>query len=131
MPLRLAVRDIAFFNATRAAKWSGEGGNHFIGGEDLTCERGLAAPQNLALGAFIGIAHAERNGHHYVDGFAEMPPAEAEAKRSRQGRSRDTQRRFPHGIADRAGFCQVCAPGPVTLSPLGRPTAKTPQEQTI
>ena len=27
----------------------------------------------------IGVTHAERNGHHYVDGFAETPAAEAQA----------------------------------------------------
>lgn len=35
--------------------------------------------QDLALGAFIGVTHAERNGHHYVDGFGETPAAEAQA----------------------------------------------------
>ena len=35
--------------------------------------------QDLALGALIGVSHAERNGHHYVDGFADTPPAEAQA----------------------------------------------------
>jgi hypothetical protein len=65
-------------NATRAAKWSAEGANYFITGEDLTCQAGLAVQQDLALGALLGITHAERNGHHYVDGFGETPPAEAE-----------------------------------------------------
>ncbi|MBI5318072.1 hypothetical protein [Bradyrhizobium sp.] len=65
-------------NATRAVKWSGEGAKHFIAGEDLTCQAGLAVQQDLALGALIGITHAERNGHHYVDGFGETPAAEAE-----------------------------------------------------
>jgi L-alanine-DL-glutamate epimerase-like enolase superfamily enzyme len=65
-------------NATRAAKWSAEGTKHFIAGEDLTCQAGLAVQQDLALGALIGVTHAERNGHHYVDGFAETPAAEAE-----------------------------------------------------
>jgi hypothetical protein len=65
-------------NATRAAKWSAEGTPHFIAGEDLTCQAGLAVQQDLALGSLIGIAHAERNGHHYVDGFADTPAAEAE-----------------------------------------------------
>ena len=65
-------------NATRAAKWSAEGAKHFIAGEDLTCQAGLAVQQDLALGALIGVTHAERNGHHYVDGFAETPAAEAE-----------------------------------------------------
>jgi hypothetical protein len=66
-------------NAARAATWSAEGGNYFITGEDLTCQAGLAVQQDLALGALIGITHAERNGHHYVDGFAETPAAEAQA----------------------------------------------------
>jgi hypothetical protein len=66
-------------NATRAAKWSAGGERFFVTGEDLTCQAGLAVQQDLALGAFVGIAHAERNGHHYVDGFGETPAAEAEA----------------------------------------------------
>ncbi|UPK33418.1 hypothetical protein IVB18_35160 [Bradyrhizobium sp. 186] len=66
-------------NATRAAKWSGGGEKFFVTGEDLTCQAGLAVQQDLALGAFIGIAHAERNGHHYVDGFGDAPAAEAQA----------------------------------------------------
>lgn len=65
-------------NATRAAKWSAEGMTHFIAGEDLTCQAGLAVQQDLALGALIGVTHAERNGHHYVDGFADTPAAEAD-----------------------------------------------------
>ena len=66
-------------NATRAAKWSAGGARFFVTGEDLTCQAGLAVQQDLALGAFIGITHAERNGHHYVDGFGETPAAEAQA----------------------------------------------------
>lgn len=66
-------------NATRAAKWSAEGETFFVTGEDLTCQAGLAVQQDLALGAFLGITHAERNGHHYVDGFGETPADEARA----------------------------------------------------
>ncbi|CUU20551.1 hypothetical protein ABIB94_000757 [Bradyrhizobium sp. JR7.2] len=66
-------------NATRAAKWSTDGARFFVTGEDLTCQAGLAVQQDLALGAFIGVTHAERNGHHYVDGFGETPAAEAQA----------------------------------------------------
>ena len=58
-------------NATRAAKWSAEGDKAFIAGEDLTCQAGLGVQQDLALGALIGVTHAERNGHHYVDGFGD------------------------------------------------------------
>ncbi len=66
-------------NATRAAKWSAAGERCFVTGEDLTCQAGLAMQQDLALGALIGVTHAERNGHHYVDGFADTRPDEANA----------------------------------------------------
>src|SRR5206468_6228425 len=66
-------------NATRAAKWSAGGEKFFVSGEDLTCQAGLAVQQDLALGALIGVPHAERNGHHYVDGFADTPAREANA----------------------------------------------------
>ncbi|MET3909474.1 hypothetical protein ABID59_003831 [Bradyrhizobium sp. S3.3.6] len=66
-------------NATRAAKWSAGRERFFVTGEDLTCQAGLAVQQDLALGAFIGVTHAERNGHHYVDGFGDTPAAEAQA----------------------------------------------------
>ena len=65
-------------NATRAAKWSVEGEEFFIAAEDLTCQAGLGVQQDLALGALIGVTHAERNGHHYVNGFVETPAAEAQ-----------------------------------------------------
>jgi hypothetical protein len=68
-------------NATRIAKWNEDGGEYIICSEDLTCQAGLAVQQDLALGALIllGTPHAERNGHHYVDGFADTPAKEAEA----------------------------------------------------
>src|SRR5262245_3022118 len=69
----------AIINAVRAEKWSAEGMRHFIAGEDLTCQPGLALQQDLALNALLGLTHAERNGHHYVDGFGGAPAAEADA----------------------------------------------------
>ncbi|AWM00102.1 hypothetical protein [Bradyrhizobium amphicarpaeae] len=66
-------------NATRAAKWTTGAETFFVTGEDLTCQAGLAVQQDLALGALIGVTHAERNGHHYVDGFGDTPLAEARA----------------------------------------------------
>jgi L-alanine-DL-glutamate epimerase-like enolase superfamily enzyme len=66
-------------NAARAAKWSADGEKFFVSGEDLTCQAGLGVQQDLALGALLGVSHAERNGHHYVDGFANTPAAEAQA----------------------------------------------------
>jgi L-alanine-DL-glutamate epimerase-like enolase superfamily enzyme len=69
----------SILNAARASKWSAEGGRFFVTGEDLTCQSGLALQQDLALGAWLGLQHAERNGHHYVDGFGQAPEREAEA----------------------------------------------------
>ncbi|MGV7214471.1 hypothetical protein [Bradyrhizobium sp. UFLA05-112] len=69
----------SIINATRAAKWSAGGEKFFVTSEDLTCQAGLAVQQDLALGALIGITHAERNGHHYADGFGDAPAGEARA----------------------------------------------------
>jgi hypothetical protein len=49
----------------------------FVTAEDLTCQVGLAIQQDIALGAFHGLVHAERNGHIYGDGFANVSDAEA------------------------------------------------------
>ncbi|WP_448191067.1 hypothetical protein [Azospirillum sp. sgz301742] len=64
-------------NAARCEAWNGNGTRHFISAEDLTCQAGLAVQQDTALVALLGIGHAERNGHQYVDGFAGAPEAEA------------------------------------------------------
>jgi hypothetical protein len=50
-----------------------------LSGEDLTCQAGLAVQQDTLLAASLGVAHIERNGHHYVDGFGAAPEAEARA----------------------------------------------------
>jgi hypothetical protein len=49
----------------------------FLTAEDLTCQPGLALQQDTVLAAFLGVPHAERNGHRYVDGF--MDAAEGRA----------------------------------------------------
>ncbi|MBR1222693.1 hypothetical protein JQ557_32160 [Bradyrhizobium sp. U87765 SZCCT0131] len=69
----------SILNAVRAARWSAEGPAYFVSGEDLTCQAGLGVQQDLALGALLGLTHAERNGHHYVAGFGDAPAAEAKA----------------------------------------------------
>ncbi|WP_431862067.1 hypothetical protein [Azospirillum sp.] len=69
----------AILNAARCAAWNGDGSRHFISAEDLTCQAGLSVQQDTALVALLGIGHAERNGHQYVDGFAGAPEEEAEA----------------------------------------------------
>jgi hypothetical protein len=128
-------------NAVRATKWSGHGPKYFVTGEDLTCQAGLAVQQDLALGAFIGVAHAERNGHHYVDGFAETPAAEAEAflaahpdlYRSDGGKVRLAihDGDLLTGSLTAPGFATSVHPVWSTLSPLARPMPRILQEQSI
>jgi hypothetical protein len=50
--------------------------------EDLTTLAGVCVQQDLALVALLGLPHVERNGHHFVDGFAGRPRAEAERFRA-------------------------------------------------
>ena len=128
-------------NATRAAKWNGAGEKYFITGEDLTCQVGLCVQQDLALGALIGVTHAERNGHHYVDGFGDTPATEAEAFLAAHpdlyGRDGQTIRLSIHdgdlltGSLTSPGFATGLHPDWPALSPLEPPTTKTLQEQTI
>ena len=123
-------------NATRAAKWSAGGERYFISGEDLTCQAGLGVQQDLALGALIGVTHAERNGHHYVDGFADTPAAEAEAFLAAHpdlyARDGDKIRLAIHdgdlltGSLTSPGFATAVHPDWSAMSPLEQPKARNP-----
>ena len=68
-------------NLARCRLWNAEGGqgSYFLSGEDLTTQAGLSVQQDLALVSLLGLADVERNGHHFIDGFAGRPVAEAEA----------------------------------------------------
>jgi L-alanine-DL-glutamate epimerase-like enolase superfamily enzyme len=128
-------------NATRAAKWSQAGEKFFISGEDLTCQAGLGVQQDLALGALIGVTHAERNGHHYVDGFGDTPAAEAQAFLSTHPdlyvSDGNKIRLSIHdgdlltGSLTTPGFATSVHPDWSALSPLARPTTKTLQEKVL
>jgi L-alanine-DL-glutamate epimerase-like enolase superfamily enzyme len=128
-------------NATRAGIWSTEDQRHFITGEDLTCQAGLGVQQDLALGALIGVTHAERNGHHYVDGFAETPAAEARAFLTAHPdlyvSDGDTIRLSIHGgdlltgSLTAPGFASGVHPDWSTLAPLQQPKTKILQEHSI
>src|SRR6266704_807452 len=79
----------SLLNAARCARRNCEGGpRFFMSGEDLTTQAGLAVQQDLALVNLLGLRHVERNGHHYVHGFAG------------QGASRDEQRGFAEAHPD-------------------------------
>jgi hypothetical protein len=69
----------SLLNGARSAAWNATGQDTFVTAEDLTCQAGLAVQQDTALAAFLGCTHIERNGHHYVDGFADSPEEEAAA----------------------------------------------------
>ncbi|WP_407165648.1 hypothetical protein [Bradyrhizobium sp. ORS 111] len=131
----------AIINATRAAAWSADGTPYFVSGEDLTCQTGLAVQQDLALGALIGVGHAERNGHHYVDGFAETPAEEAAAFLAAHPdlytRDGGKVRLAIHdgdlltGSLTTPGFASSVHPDWSTMQPLKRPTPRVSQEQAL
>ena len=62
-------------NAARCAQ-AGPRRRLFLSGEDLTMQAGVGLQQDLALVGWLGLAHVERNGHHYVNGMAALPEAE-------------------------------------------------------
>lgn len=68
----------SLLNAARCVNWNAQEGRQrfFMSGEDLTVQAGLSVQQDLALVNVLGIAHVERNGHHYVNGLASRPEAE-------------------------------------------------------
>ena len=77
----------SLINLARCRTWNEGAGNegagnegaYFLSGEDLTTLAGISVQQDLALVSLLGITHVERNGHHFIDGFAGRPPAEARA----------------------------------------------------
>jgi hypothetical protein len=128
----------SLLNATRAAKWSARGERYFITGEDLTCQAGLGVQQDLALGALIGVTHAERNGHHYVDGFGDTPAAEAQAflaahpalyvSDGNKIRLSIHDGDLLTGSLASPGFATGVHPDWSALSPLEHPKTRNPQE---
>ncbi len=71
----------SMLNAARCSHWNAQLGEprHFMSAEDLTIQAGIALQQDLALVSLLGITHVERNGHHYVNGMADLPEAEQAA----------------------------------------------------
>jgi hypothetical protein len=69
----------SLLNAARCAQANAVPGPRvFLSAEDLTAQAGLAVQQDLALAGLLGLTHVERNGHHYVDGFAGQGAGAAE-----------------------------------------------------
>lgn len=73
----------SLINHARCAAWNAapegaeDGARFFLSAEDLTTLPGLCLQQDLALVSALGLSHVERNGHHFIAGFAGRPKAEA------------------------------------------------------
>jgi len=68
----------SILNSARCVLWNRQAGDArmFMSAEDLTIQAGVALQQDLALVNLLGITHVERNGHHYVNGMADLSEAE-------------------------------------------------------
>ncbi len=68
-------------NRIRCQQWNAAEGRerYFMSAEDLTVHAGTSLQQDLALVNLLGMTHVERNGHHFVDGFADRPERESRA----------------------------------------------------
>jgi hypothetical protein len=109
-------------NLARCRVWNAEsdGGDFFMSGEDLTTQAGLAVQQDLALVALLGLADVERNGHHFIDGFAARPFDESLAfldahpdlyhEENRRVRLRIENGRIALGSLDCPGFGSAVVP---------------------
>jgi hypothetical protein len=62
-----------------------QGAGLFLSAEDLTNLPIVALNQDLTVVAALGLAHAERNGHHYFAGLSHLTPAEQQSARRDYG----------------------------------------------
>ena len=71
----------SILNASRIAKLNVEVGSerYFMSAEDLTTNAGISVQQDLALVSLLGLAHVERNAHHFINGMSSVPEAEQKA----------------------------------------------------
>lgn len=119
-------------NLARCRAWNAaEGGSrYFMSAEDLTTLAGVCVQQDLALVALLGLPHVERNGHHFVDGFAGRPKAEAyRFLEAHPGLYADTPRgprlAIREGVLDLAsletpGLGATCEPDVGAMAPMPR-----------
>jgi hypothetical protein len=119
-------------NAARCAHWNdGVAPRYFLSGEDLTMQAGLGVQQDLALAALLGLRHVERNGHHYVNGFAGQSAGDAEQRAflgAQPGLYEESHGGVRLAIRDgfidissleAPGFASAAQPDWATLEPLG------------
>jgi hypothetical protein len=124
----------SILNRARCAHWNDEAGEprYFMSAEDLSIQPGVSLQQDLALASLLGLTHVERNGHHYVDGFAGASEAEQSGfleahpdiyRRDRDGRVRLRIEggRIQLGSLDCAGFARAAEPAWRTLAEMQLP----------
>lgn len=124
----------SLLNAARCSLWNRSmPRRYFLSAEDLTMQAGLAVQQDLALASVLGLSHVERNGHHYVNGFAGQGADAAEQQRFLAAHPRlyDTAhgsvRLAIHdgsialGSLHAPGFASAAEPTWATLAPMQRP----------
>jgi hypothetical protein len=128
----------SMLNAGRCAALN-RGGKcrYFMSAEDLTTQAGLAVQQDLALVNVLGLTHVERNGHHYVHGFAGQGAGAAEQQAFLRAhpdlyegdgnnvRLRLRAGRVALGSLAAPGFASGATPDAATLAPLATPLART------
>ena len=128
----------SLLNAARCAHWNDDvAPRYFLSGEDLTMQAGLGVQQDLALTALLGLRHVERNGHHYVNGFAGEHASEVEQRAfltAHSGLYEDSHGGVRLAIRDglidissleAPGFASAAQPDWATLEPLGVALATT------
>jgi len=119
-------------NLARCRTWNAEGaeGSFFLSGEDLTTQAGLAVQQDLALVSLLGLADVERNGHHFIDGFAGRPQGETLAflqahpdlyvEEDRHVRLRIVGGKLQLGSLECPGFGSAVVPDLSTTAPMAK-----------
>lgn len=124
----------SLLNAARCTLWNRSmPRGYFLSAEDLTMQAGLAVQQDLALASVLGLTHVERNGHHYVNGFAGQGADAAEQQRFLSAHSDlyETSRgsvrlairdgSIALGSLEIAGFASGAEPDWTALEPMARP----------
>lgn len=89
---------------------------YLLSAEDLTNTGPVALPQDLAVLATLGIAHAERNGHHYLRGLSQFP---ADVQDALLAAHPDLYHRHPQGFATPLITDGRLSTASVTAAPFG------------
>ncbi len=79
------VKSILNAGLTWLANRRGTGNDYLMTGEDLTCLGVVPVQADLALASTLGLAHVERNAHHYYRGLSYLPQDEQAAALAAHG----------------------------------------------